>query len=104
VASSGRRLFFSISTGSFDRDLLRHRSKGGNYSLRRTPYSVPWFQRCQGREEGRTPDLAGLLVQEILAVQGVPLRRTESRVADYAAEFFFCRAVGYARGSYYIFF
>ena len=44
------------------------------------------------------------LVQEVLPIQSVALRRSESCVANNPAEFFFCRAVGYACGSYYIFF
>jgi len=44
------------------------------------------------------------LVQEVLPIQGVALRRPESCVANNPAEFFFCRAVRHACGSYYIFF
>src|ERR1700685_3512727 len=44
------------------------------------------------------------LIQEVLPVQRIPLRRPEARVADDAAQLFFCRAVGHACGSYYVFF
>src|SRR5258708_6884430 len=45
-----------------------------------------------------------VLVEEVLPIQRIALRRTESRIADDAAEFFFSRAVRHACGSYYVFF
>jgi hypothetical protein len=44
------------------------------------------------------------LIQEVLPVQSISLRRPESSVADYSAQLFFGRAVSDARGSYYILF
>jgi hypothetical protein len=48
--------------------------------------------------------LLASLVQEVLAVQRVALGWAEAGVADDAAQLFFGGAVGYACGSYYIFF
>jgi hypothetical protein len=44
------------------------------------------------------------LVQEVLPIQRVPLCRPEAGVADNSAQLFFRDAVGYACGSYYVFF
>jgi hypothetical protein len=40
----------------------------------------------------------------MLAVERVAAGWAEASVSDYTAQFFFCGAVGYACGSYYIFF
>ena len=45
-----------------------------------------------------------MLVQEVLAVEGVALGGAEAGVADDAAEFFFGGAVGDAGGADYVFF
>src|SRR5580692_1527202 len=55
------------------------------------------------KQRARAPALQSL-VQEVLTVESVSLGGAEAGVADDAAEFFFSRAVGYACGSYYIFF
>jgi hypothetical protein len=61
-----------------------------------------------GARFGMTMSYGGFLqpalVQEVLPIQRIPLRRPEAGVADDAAEFFFGRAVGHACGSYYVFF
>ncbi len=44
------------------------------------------------------------LVQKILPIQRIPLRRPESRVANNPAQFFFRRAVIHAGGADYVFF
>src|ERR1035438_3073921 len=43
--------------------------------------------------------LATKSVQKILPVQGIPLRRTEARIAYDAPQFFFSGAVGYTSGA-----
>ncbi len=45
-----------------------------------------------------------ILVQEELPVERIPLRRPEACIANDSAQLFFCRAVGHAGGSHYIFF
>jgi hypothetical protein len=45
-----------------------------------------------------------VLVQEVLPIQRIPLGRPKSRISNYAAQLFFGGAVGYACGSYYVFF
>ncbi len=89
--------------------------RGASYWLSRTVSGVPGpfaFSGLGGpsqdqdqrqRQRARAPALHDL-VQEVLAIQRVSLGGAEAGVADYAAQFLFGSAVGYARGSYYILF
>jgi hypothetical protein len=59
------------------------------------------LQSCQKS----APKRAALrLTQEVSAIQRIPLRRSEPRVADDAAEFFFRGAVGDTGGAHDVFF
>jgi hypothetical protein len=62
--------------------------------------------KCFARLRPNFPEGYNLrgLIQEIPPIQGISLGGAEAGVADYAAQFFFCGAVGYACGSHYIFF
>ncbi len=60
--------------------------------------------QSQSQKQRARASALHVLVQEVLAVEGVALGGAEAGVADYAAQLFFCRAVGDACGSHYIFF
>ena len=60
------------------------------------------------REKWGTQNLSVIypseLIQKILPVQGIPLRRTEPGIANNPPQLFFGRAVGHARSAYDVLF
>ena len=73
---------------------------------------LPWFiatgNHGRAARQSRLKDeiqllSRGRLIQKILPIQCIPLRRTESRIANNPPQLFFCRAIRHARGTHHIF-
>src|SRR6266496_4033655 len=73
-------------------------SWAGESSRRRASSSRTEEQGVRNNSQEMSP-----LVQEVLPVERVALRRTEASIADDPPQLFFGRAIGHARRAHYVF-